>query len=136
MNQITSPEPGPDTEVQLKRSLSLPLVLFYGLGTMLGAGIYALVGEVAGRAGMLAPVAFLLSASIAAFTGLSYAELCTRLPKSAGEAVYVQAGFRRAWLSVVVGLLSVGLLIPYNEVVVATWPGGAKNLSSHEFSGV
>nr|NIO42543.1 amino acid permease [Burkholderiales bacterium] len=43
----------------LRRALSLPLVTFYGLGTILGAGIYVLVGEVAGVAGMYAPFAFL-----------------------------------------------------------------------------
>lgn len=41
----------------LKRSLTLPLLTFYGLGTILGAGVYLLIGEVAGRAGMLAPLA-------------------------------------------------------------------------------
>ena len=45
----------------LKRSLSLPLVTFYGIGTILGAGIYVLVGKVAGAAGMQAPFAFLLA---------------------------------------------------------------------------
>ncbi|MDZ7660857.1 hypothetical protein [Thiohalophilus sp.] len=42
----------------LRRTLSLPLVTFYGIGTILGAGIYVLVGKVAGVAGMLTPLAF------------------------------------------------------------------------------
>ncbi len=89
---------------RLKRSLTLPLITFYGLGTILGAGIYVLVGEVAGRAGLYAPLAFMLAAVLAALTGLSYAELCARYPKSAGEALYVQEGFSRRALSVLVGL--------------------------------
>ena len=41
---------------RLKRSLSLPLITLYGLGTTNGAGIYVLVGKVAGRTGLFAPV--------------------------------------------------------------------------------
>lgn len=95
----------PPKTTKLKRSLSLPLIALYGLGTILGAGIYVLVGKVAGSAGMLAPVAFVVSALLAAFTGLSYAELSARYPKSAGEAVYVQEGLRRRGLSILVGWL-------------------------------
>jgi amino acid transporter len=89
----------------LKRSLSLPLLTFYGLGTILGAGIYVLVGKVAAQAGPYVPVAFLLAAVLTLFSALSYAELAARYPKSGGAAVYVQAGFHRQWLSLLVGFL-------------------------------
>lgn len=46
-----------EKETDLLRSLSLPLITFYGLGTILGAGIYVLIGEVVGAAGMGAPLA-------------------------------------------------------------------------------
>lgn len=96
----------PMTETNpLKRSLSLPLLTFYGLGTILGAGIYVLVGKVAVHAGPYVPVAFLVAALLTVFTALSYAELAARYPKSGGAAVYVQAGFRRQWLSLFVGFL-------------------------------
>jgi amino acid transporter len=94
------PEP-----VALKRTLTLPLLTFYGLGTILGAGIYVLVGEVAGLAGMHAPLAFAVAAVVAAFTAFSYAELAARHPFSAAEAVYVQEGFGRRGLSMLVGAL-------------------------------
>ncbi len=93
----------PSTE--LKRSLSLVQITLYGLGTILGAGIYVLVGKVAGMAGLYTPVSFVVAAALAALTGLSYAELSARYPKSAGEAVYVQEGLRRRGLSVLVGWL-------------------------------
>ena len=48
----------PPTE--LRRSLSLPMITLYGLGTTIGGGIYALIGKVAERAGMLAPVSFVV----------------------------------------------------------------------------
>jgi len=93
------------TEPTLKRSLTLPLVTFYGLGTIIGAGIYVLVAKVAALAGLFAPVSFLIAALLATFTGFSYAELTARYPKSAGEAVYVQEGLRRRELSLLVGFL-------------------------------
>lgn len=90
---------------ELKRSLSLTLVVFYGLGNILGAGIYVLVGKVAGVAGLLAPLSFLISAAIAAASAFSYGELASRYPVSAGEAVYVQKGLGLRPLSIAVGIL-------------------------------
>ncbi len=92
---------------ELKRSLSLMLITLYGLGTILGAGIYVLIGKVAGLAGMYTPVSFTVAAGLAVLTGLSYAELSARYPKSAGEAVYVQAGLHVRALSMLVGALIV-----------------------------
>lgn len=91
-------------QANLKRSLSLTLVTFYGIGTILGAGIYVLVGKVAGFAGMFTPFAFLLASVLAALSAFSYAELSARFPKSAGEAVYVQEGLGWRKLSIIVGV--------------------------------
>lgn len=91
--------------VELKRSLNLPLLTLYGLGTILGAGVYVLIGKVTGIAGLYAPVAFLVSAVIAVFTGLSYAQLSARYPRSAGEALYVSHAFSWPVLSTCVGWL-------------------------------
>ena len=90
-------------EVTLRRALTLPWLTLYGLGTILGAGIYALVGKVAGPAGGAAPLAFVLSAVVAGFTALSYAELAARHPVSAGEAVWVGRAFGVRWLEALVG---------------------------------
>ncbi|MGH1439937.1 MAG: APC family permease [Cellvibrionaceae bacterium] len=87
----------------LKRSLSLSAMVFYGLGTIIGAGIYVLIGEIAGLAGAWMPLSFLIAALIASFTGLSYAELVGRYPRSAGEAVYVDAAFQQRWLTQLIG---------------------------------
>lgn len=93
--------------IPLKRTLSRWAVIFYGLGTILGAGIYVLVGKVAGHAGNFAPLAFLLASFIALFSVISYAELSSRFPKSAGEAFYIQKAFENNWLSALVGWLVV-----------------------------
>lgn len=55
----------------LRRSLSLPVITLYGLGTILGAGIYVLIGEVASVAQTFAPFAFVFAAVIAGFTALT-----------------------------------------------------------------
>ncbi|MDH5184193.1 MAG: amino acid permease [Gammaproteobacteria bacterium] len=91
--------------VELKRSISLPLLTFYGLGTILGAGIYVLIGEVVAEAGMRAPLSFLVAALLAVFTALSYAELSARFPRSAGEAVYLQEAFHHRSWSLLMGLM-------------------------------
>ena len=90
---------------QLKRTLSLPMVTFFGLGNILGAGIYVLIGKVAGHAGMHTPFAFLLASTLAIFTAFSFSELASRYPLSAGEAVYIQKGFGLRHLSLLTGLI-------------------------------
>lgn len=92
---------------ELKRTLGLPLLTLYGLGTILGAGIYVLVGKVAIHAGLYAPISFLLAALLAGLSGYSYAALSAHLPKSAGEAVYVETAFNFKPLSILVGWMVV-----------------------------
>lgn len=89
---------------KLRRALTTPLLTLYGLGVTVGAGIYVLVGTTAAEAGPYAPVSFLIAAIVVAFTAFSYAELSTRYPVSAGEAAYVEAGFRSGKLATVIGL--------------------------------
>jgi APA family basic amino acid/polyamine antiporter len=88
---------------KLKRSLGLPMITFYGLGTIVGGGFYALTGKVAGESGMLVPVAFLAAAGMALLSAFSFAELSARYPVSAGEAHYVGEAFGRKWLAAMVG---------------------------------
>ncbi|KAJ55752.1 amino acid permease [Actibacterium mucosum KCTC 23349] len=88
----------------LKRRIGLPLLTAYGVGVMVGAGIYVLVGVVAGSAGVWAPLAFLLAGIVALPSALSYAELSARMPVAAGEAVFVEAGFQSRPMAVIVGL--------------------------------
>lgn len=94
-----------DAQPALKRDIGLLLLTLYGLGNIVGAGIYVLVGEVAGTAGLHAPFAFLLAAFVAGTSGLSYGELSARYPTSAGEAVFLYKAFNIQALSTGVGLL-------------------------------
>jgi amino acid transporter len=97
--------------VKLARALTLTHAVLYGLGVTVGAGIYVLIGAAAGRAGLNAPLAFVIAAVLMAFTAASFAELGGRLPMAAGEAAYVRAGFRSAWLATAVGLLVVAIAV-------------------------
>ena len=78
--------------------------MLYGLGVTIGAGIYVLIGEAAGRAGDHAPAAFVLSAIVMGFTAGSFGELSGRVPRAAAEAVYVETAFGRPWLTRATGL--------------------------------
>lgn len=89
----------------LKRTLGLTSLVLYGMGTIIGAGIYILVGEVAGVAGMAAPVSFVLAGVVAALTGLSYAELAARYPEAAGAAAYLKHAFNAPRLGTLTGIV-------------------------------
>lgn len=98
-----SKEEAEDSSPQLSRSISPALLTLYGLGTVLGAGIYVVVGEIIGRAGVLAPLSFVFAAAAAGLTAFSYAELSARVPKSGGSAAYAAEAFQSRWLTIAVG---------------------------------
>jgi amino acid transporter len=97
------------TNPALERSLSLLQATLYGLGVTIGAGIYVLVGAAAARAGMHAPITFVLAAALMAFSAASFAELGGRMPVAAGEAAYVREAFQSDKLAVAIGILVVGV---------------------------
>jgi len=88
---------------ELKRRISLFGITMYGVGNVLGAGIYALIGEVVGITGNISWLAFVLASITGAFTGLSYAELSAMYPKSAAEFVYTEEAFKIRKLSFLLG---------------------------------
>ena len=97
----------------LQRSLGLGHVIFFGVGSILGAGIYTLIGKVAGEAGNLTWLAFLIASFTAFLTAFSYAELSAAFPRSGGEYIYAQKAFgQRAGTGV-------GLLIALNGIISA-----------------
>lgn len=95
----------------LKRVLGLTSLTLYGLGTIIGAGIYVLIGAVADRSGMAAPLAFLAAGVLAGLTGLSYAELGQRFPEAAGAAAYSREGFKSAWMGRIVGFMTLAVAV-------------------------
>jgi APA family basic amino acid/polyamine antiporter len=89
----------------LIRALGLVALIIYGVGDILGAGIYAIIGKIAGHAGPLTWLSFAIAMGVALLTALSYSELGSRFPQSGGVSIYIQEAFDRKWLSVFAGIL-------------------------------
>jgi len=95
------------TIIKLDRKFNLPLLTFYGVGNILGAGIYVLIGKVAAVSGSATLLAFLIASAVAALSALSYMELSSRFPVSAGAAIYVHHAYKKRALSMFVGFCMV-----------------------------
>jgi len=98
--------------LSLRRELGLFEVTVSGVGIILGAGIYVLIGQAAGLCGNAVWLAFVLSAVIALLTGLSYAELSSLFPKAGAEYDYAKNAFTAriafvtGWLVFLSGILA------------------------------
>ena len=90
----------------LERSLSLWQVTVSGVGIVVGAGIYVLVGEAAAEAGSLVWASFILAAILGGLTGLSYAELAGLFPSAGAEYEFARRAFSE-FVGFVVGWLMV-----------------------------
>jgi len=106
-----APEVGPRSTIPLHRVLGLVEVTAGGVGIIIGAGIYVLLGAATAEAGSLVWIAFLLAAVLSLLTGLSYAELSSMFPSAAGEYEYTRHAMPE-WLAFVVGwTMIVGLVV-------------------------
>ena len=115
----------------LKPQLGLFSTTLYGIGIILGAGVYTLIGVGAGLAGNSLWLAFLISALIAIFTGLSYAELSTLFPKSAAEYNYTKAAFKKEWFSFLIQwIFIIGTIVSAAAVAL-----GFAGYFTHTFGG-
>ncbi len=104
--------------VELKRTLGLWQLTVSGVGIVIGAGIYVLVGEAAADAGNMLWLAFILAAVLAALTGMSYAELAGLFPNAGAEYEFARqafnefTGFMAGWMMIganIVGAAAVSL---------------------------
>ncbi len=103
----------------LKRELGMLTTTLYGIGVILGAGIYALIAVGAGLAGNMLWLAFLISACIAVLTALSYAELSSVFQRDAAEYNYTREAFGREALSFSVGwVLAIGTMVAASTVAL------------------
>jgi len=114
--------------VGLRRDISLHELIIYGIGIILGAGIYALIGEAAGITGNSVWISFLLAAVVSSFTGLSYAELSAMYPKSAAEYHYVKNAFNKKSLAFLSGWLEIVADIIATSAVALGFAGYFKGL--------
>ncbi len=92
---------------ELKRGMGLFHLTMYGVGLILGAGIYVLIGEATGLAGDSVWIAFVLGSIVALFAGLSYAELSSMFPKAAAEYTFIKNAFKNNFFAFIIGWLTV-----------------------------
>jgi APA family basic amino acid/polyamine antiporter len=112
----------------MQREIGLFELTTWGVGIILGAGIYVLIGEAVGIAGNATWLSFILGALVASLTGLSYAELSTILPQEAAEYVYVKIACGCDILSFVVGWLITTTGIMYVSTVALGFAGYFQSL--------
>jgi amino acid transporter len=100
---VTSPESRPTADNgELRRVISRPILTFFILGDILGAGIYTLTGEVGGDVGGAIWASFLVAFLLAFLTAFAYMELVTKYPQAAGGALYCDRAYKIKFLSFLV----------------------------------
>ncbi|MDM7831634.1 APC family permease [Cellulomonas edaphi] len=100
---MTSATATDEQPTRLARTVTGPLLFLFILGDVLGAGVYALVGELSAEAGGMIWVPLVVALGMALLTAASYAELVTKYPRAGGSAVYAQRAFGRPVVSFLVG---------------------------------
>jgi len=123
--------------IKLNRCLSLFEIVIYGVGLILGAGIYVLIGSAAGIAGNMLWLSFALAALVASFTALSYSELSAIYPQAGAEYIYIKNALqweKAAWMlgfiAILIGFSTasavalgfaryLALFVPVNQIVLA-----------------
>ncbi|MFD4035263.1 APC family permease [Streptomyces sp. NPDC058637] len=116
MKPRTATPPEPDSPATLKRSLTTPLLYFFILGDVLGAGVYVLVGQVAAESGGAVWAPLLAALCLSLLTAASYAELVTKYPRAGGASHYATlaygpfVGFFAGFCMLAAGVVSVAAL--------------------------
>ncbi len=89
----------------LNRTLGFPMLVFYGTGMILGAGIYSIIGKAAEQTGETLWIGFLFAGFAALVTALSYAELSAMYPKAGAEFIYLGKAFsNKKWIASTIGV--------------------------------
>tara|TARA_B110001454_G_C12723340_1_gene436879 strand:- start:92897 stop:94165 length:1269 start_codon:yes stop_codon:yes gene_type:complete len=89
----------------LNRTLGFPMLIFYGTGMILGAGIYSIIGKAAQVTGTTLWLGFLFAGISALLTALSYAELSAMYPKAGAEFIYLGKAFNnKNWIGASIGI--------------------------------
>ena len=107
----------------LTRAISTRLLFFYVLGDVLGSGIYALVGVMAGQVGGAFWTSFAVGVTAAMLTGFAYAELITKYPRAAGAALYVNRAFRNRFVTFLVTFATVAATLAATGALALAFSG-------------
>lgn len=115
----------------LKKSLGLFTLTFYGIGIILGGGIYSLVGTVAGIAGESVWISFIIAAIAASLTALSYAELSAMYPKAGAEFIFFRNAFpKHQIISNIMGLVMIFAGVVASSTVSLAFAGYFQSIVS------
>ena len=112
-----------DSTPHLNKTIGLFQACMFGIGLILGAGIYSLIGEAAGIAGNAVWISFIIAGILALIIGLSYAELSSMFPRSAAEYLFVKAAFKNEFLSLSVGFIVVFVIVSSAATVAVGFSG-------------
>jgi APA family basic amino acid/polyamine antiporter len=98
---------------KLKKTLGFWDILMFGVGGVVGAGIYAIIGRASGLSGNMLWLSFTIAAVVALLTGLSYAEFVSRFPDAGGSFEYIKQGMgERTALYMSVFMAFTGIIAP------------------------
>jgi basic amino acid/polyamine antiporter, APA family len=97
--------PPPGGQPPLKRAIGPGLLILFVIGDILGTGIYAVTGKVAGKVGGALWLPFVIGFAVAFLTAASYVELVGKYPRAAGAALYTQRAFKLPFLTFIVAFM-------------------------------
>ncbi|NQV69454.1 MAG: APC family permease [Pseudohongiella sp.] len=118
-----------------KNSLSLWGAVSMGTGVMIGAGIFALAGQVAELAREWFPLAFLVAAIIAGFSAYSYVKMANAWPSAGGIAMFLQKSYGRGTVTAVCALLMYFSMVVNESLVARTFATYSLHLTGNESGG-
>jgi len=101
----TTTTDGPASGTKLKRGITTLLLFFFIVGDTLGAGIYTLVGRMAGDVGGAIWIPLILALVLALLTAGTYAELITKYPHAGGAARFAERAFDKPYVTFLIGFL-------------------------------
>ncbi len=101
-----------------KNSLTLVGAISMGTAVIIGAGIFALTGQIAEQAGSLFPLAFIVAAIVVGFSAYSYVKLSNAYPSAGGIVMFLKEAYGPGLITAAGGLLMY-LSMVINESLVA-----------------
>ena len=104
-----------------KNSLSLMGAVAMGTGVMIGAGIFALTGQVAELAREWFPLAFLVAAVISGFSAYSYVKMSNAYPSAGGIAMFLQKAYGKGTITAACALLMYFSMVINQSLVARTF---------------
>lgn len=104
-----------------KKSLTLLGAVSMGTGVMIGAGIFALTGQIAELANALFPLAFLTGMIVTSICAYSYIKLSQNYPSSGGIAMFLQKAYGKGATTAIFALLMFFSMIINQSLVARTF---------------